>query len=81
MTTQNSQPILQCVLSNGAHPEYGQAMVPFPIPAGHYGRTLALLPTVEGVENATTLTVNGGTADVEIQPDEAPTAGTVEVTA
>ena len=43
MTTQNSQPILQCVLSNGAHPEYGQAMVPFPIPAGDYGRTLALL--------------------------------------
>ena len=43
MTTQNSQPILQCVLSNGAHPEYGQAMVPFPIPAGDYGRTLELL--------------------------------------
>lgn len=46
-----------------------------------YNRILALLLTIEGVENATTLTVNGGTADVEIQPDEAPTAGTVEVTA
>ena len=43
MTTQNSLPVLQCVLSNGAHPEYGQATVPFPIPAGDYGRTLELL--------------------------------------
>ena len=43
MTTQNSLPVLQCTLSNGAHPEYGQATVPFPIPAGDYGRTLELL--------------------------------------
>ena len=46
-----------------------------------YNRILALLLTIEGVENATTLTVNGGTVDVEIQPGEAPTVGTVEVTA
>jgi len=46
-----------------------------------YNRILALLLTIEGVENATTLTVNGGKADVEIQPDKAPTVGTVEVTA
>ena len=46
-----------------------------------YNRILALLLTIDGVENATTLTVNGGTVNVEIQPDEAPTVGTVEVTA
>lgn len=46
-----------------------------------YNRILALLLTIDGVENATTLTVNGGTVNVEIQPDETPTLGTVEVTA
>lgn len=45
-----------------------------------YNRILALLLTIEGVENATTLTVNGGTVDITIQPDEVPTVGTVEVT-
>ena len=34
MTTQNRQPVLRCVLSNAAHPEYGQVTIPFPIPAG-----------------------------------------------
>ena len=45
-----------------------------------YNRILALLLTIDGVENATSLTVNGGTADVTVQPDEVPTPGTVEVT-
>lgn len=45
-----------------------------------YNRILALLLTIDGVENATSLTVNGGTADVTVRPDEVPTPGTVEVT-
>ena len=45
-----------------------------------YNRILALLLTIDGVENATSLTVNGGTTDVTVQPAEVPTAGTVEVT-
>ena len=43
MTTQNRRPVLRCVLSNAAHPEYGQVTVPFPIPAQEYERTLELL--------------------------------------
>ena len=43
MTTQNRRPVLRCVLSNAAYPEYGQATVPFPIPAQEYERTLELL--------------------------------------
>ena len=39
MTTQNRRPVLRCVLSNAAHPEYGQATVPFPIPAQEYPLT------------------------------------------
>ena len=46
-----------------------------------YNRVLALLLTIDGVENATSLTVNGAAADVTVQPDEVPTPGTVEVTA
>ena len=36
MTTQNRQPVLRCVLSNAAHPEYGQVTIPFPIPVMKY---------------------------------------------
>ena len=46
-----------------------------------YNRVLALLLTIDGVENATSLTVNGAAADMTVQPDEVPTPGTVEVTA
>lgn len=45
-----------------------------------YNRILALLLTVDGVVNATTLTVNGGTSDLMVQPDQVPVVGTVEVT-
>ena len=45
-----------------------------------YNRILALLLTIDGVENAASLTVNGGTNDVTIQADQVPVAGTVEVT-
>lgn len=44
-----------------------------------YNRLLALLLTIDGVINATTMTVNGGTQDLELQPDQAPTVGKVEV--
>ena len=47
MTTQNRRPVLCCVLSNAAHPEYGQATVPFPIPAQEYKRTLELLAAMK----------------------------------
>ena len=43
MTTQNRQPVLRCVLSNAAHPEYGQVTIPFPIPGMEYERTLECL--------------------------------------
>ena len=46
-----------------------------------YNRVLALLLTIDGVENATTLTVNGGTRDVTIQAGQVPTLGQVEVSA
>lgn len=46
-----------------------------------YNRVLALLLTVDGVINATSLTVNGGTADITVQPNQVPVVGTVEVTA
>lgn len=45
-----------------------------------YNRILALLLTIDGVENATSLTVGGGTSDVTIQANQVPVAGTVEVT-
>ena len=44
-----------------------------------YNRILALLLTIDGVENAASLTVNGGTKDVTIQANQVPVAGTVEV--
>ena len=45
-----------------------------------YNRVLALLLTIDGVINATSLTVNGGTADITVQPNQVPVVGTVEVT-
>ena len=47
MTTQNRRPVLRCVLSNAAHPEYGQVTIPFPIPVMEYERTLELLAAME----------------------------------
>ena len=47
MTTQNRQPVLRCVLSNAAHPEYGQVTIPFPIPGMEYERTLECLAAME----------------------------------
>ena len=44
-----------------------------------YNRILALLLTIDGVENASSLTVNGGAKDVTIQANQVPVAGTVEV--
>ncbi len=47
MTTQNRQPVLRCVLSNAAHPEYGQVTIPFPIPVIEYECTLECLAAME----------------------------------
>lgn len=44
-----------------------------------YNRLLALLLTIDGVENATSLTLNGGTADLTIQPGQVPVTSRVEV--
>lgn len=46
----------------------------------YYNRVLALLLTIPGVQNFTTLTVNGGTADITIPADSVPVVGTVSVT-
>ena len=45
-----------------------------------YNRVLAALLTIEGVTNFSTLTVNGGTADVTIQANQVPVLGEVSVT-
>lgn len=47
MTTQNRQPVLRCVLSNAAHPEYGQVTIPFPIPVMEYERTVTQILNTE----------------------------------
>ena len=47
MTTQNRQPVMRCVLSNAAHPEYGQVTIPFPIPVIEYECTLECLAAME----------------------------------
>ena len=45
-----------------------------------YNRVLAILLNIQGVENFSALTVNGGTTDVTIQPDSIPVLGEVVVT-
>lgn len=39
--------IFKAILSNRAHPEYGQATIPFPIPDDEYDRTIDLLESME----------------------------------
>ena len=39
--------MMQAVLSNAAHPEYGVAAIPFPIPMGEYEHVVELLETLE----------------------------------
>lgn len=39
--------VLQVVLSNAQHPEYGQATIPFPIPNQNYDSTIELLGPLE----------------------------------
>ena len=46
-----------------------------------YNRILALLLTIDGVVDAQSLTVSGGSVDVTVQAGQVPTVGTVEVTA
>ena len=45
-----------------------------------YNRVLALLLSIEGVENFSALTVNGTTADVMFQADQVPVLKEVSVT-
>lgn len=45
-----------------------------------YNRILALLLTIEGVENFSALTVNGGTEDITIPADQVPVLEEVSVT-
>ena len=45
-----------------------------------YNRVVAILLNIPGVENFTSLTVNGGTADITIQAGQIPVAGEVSVT-
>ena len=45
-----------------------------------YNRVLAILLTIQGGENFSALTVNGGTADVSIPADSIPVLGEVVVT-
>ena len=43
-------------------------------------RVLALLLTIPGVQNFTSLTVNGGTEDITIPASSVPVVGEVSVT-
>ena len=45
-----------------------------------YNRVLAILLTIQGVEDFSALTVNGGTADLTIQAHQVPVLGEVSVT-
>jgi uncharacterized phage protein gp47/JayE len=45
-----------------------------------YNRIAAMLLDIDGVIDFTTLTVNGGIANIAIEPDQVPVIGTVEVT-
>ena len=47
MSARNKGSVIQCVLSNAAHPEYSQATIPFPISVQEYGCTLELLTAME----------------------------------
>ena len=51
--------------------------LPYPL---LYNRVLAMLLTIDGVENFSTLTVNGGTEDLSIPADHVPVLGEVTVT-
>ena len=44
--------IFQAILSNKAHPEYGQATIPFPIPSDQYNHTIEVLESM-GIGTAT----------------------------
>jgi len=39
--------VIQVILSNGQHPEYGVAAVPFPIPVEEYDHVMELLAPLE----------------------------------
>lgn len=39
--------MIQAVLSNPAHPEYGVATIPFPIPHDQYAHCMELLEAIE----------------------------------
>ena len=39
--------MIQAVLSNPSHPEYGVATIPFPIPRDQYAHCMALLEALE----------------------------------
>lgn len=45
-----------------------------------YNRVLAILLTIQGVEDFSLLTVNGGTADLTVQANQVPVLGEVSVT-
>ena len=51
--------------------------LPYPL---LYNRVLAMLLTIDGVENFSTLTVNDGTEDLSIPADHVPVLGEVTVT-
>ena len=38
---------MNAVISNAAHPEYGAATIPFPIPGGKYDHCIELLAALE----------------------------------
>ena len=39
--------MMQAILGNAAHPEYGVATIPFPIPRAEYANCVALLEALE----------------------------------
>ena len=44
--------MMQAVLSNPSHPEYGVATIPFPIPCDQYAHCMELLEALENRRRA-----------------------------
>ena len=63
--------VIQAVLSNAQHPEYGQVTIPFPIPNQNYDCTIELLEPLEigdtkPTENRISARMNGGAGSLNI---------------
>lgn len=69
-----------CQEDRSGQSQHRQAFAGAPLYPLLYNRVLAMLLTIDGVENFSTLTVNDGTEDLSIPADHVPVLGEVTVT-